>query len=71
MQTFKQYFEEMAKKRKKKEKNIHTSIARGPEFAMVGAGKSGLMQADRKEFKRKKERKEGKDQARKAVRGEY
>ena len=30
-----------------------------------------MTEADRKEFKRKKERKEGKEQAKNAMRGEY
>jgi hypothetical protein len=68
MKSFKQYLKEAKKKR---QKNIHTSIARGPEFGMVGAGRSGLMQADQKQFKKKKQRKEGKAIARKALRGEY
>jgi len=71
MQTFKQYFEEMNKNKHKGKNKDKYSYSKGPEFAMIGAGKSGLMQADKKEFRRKKERKEGKDQARKAMRGEY
>ena len=71
MKTFKQYFlTEMAKKKKNK-KPIETTLAKGPEFSMSGKGKSGLMQTDRKDFKRKKQRKEGKDVAKKAMRGEY
>ena len=64
MITFKDFFEEMSK-------NNIQKISRGHEFGMVGAGKSGLMKADRKDFKRKKERKDGKSQAKKAMRGEY
>ena len=69
MRSFKEYFEEMSKKKKKKD--IVTSLSRGHKFAMAGAGKGGLMQADKKTFKKKKERKEGKEQERKAVRGDY
>lgn len=63
----------MTQKRKKKKKNkpIELTISKGHEYGMVGTGKSGLMQADKKEFKRKKQRKKGKEQERKALRGEY
>lgn len=72
MKTFKEYFTEEMTKRKKKEKlPLVLTISKGHEFGMVGAGKSGLMQADRKDFKRKKQRKEGKEQERKALRGDY
>jgi len=57
--------------KKKKKKHIIMSIPKGYKFAMVGVGKSGLMQADKKEFKRKKERKKGKDQIKNELHNEY
>jgi len=69
MRTFKTYLEEKSKK--KKNKPLETTISRGHEFGMVGAGRSGLMQTDKKRFKVKKQRKEGKNIARKAMRGDY
>jgi len=73
MKSFKEFFteavlNEMKKKKKKKKEAIP---ARGADFGTVGAGKSGLMQVDTKEFSKKKNRKQGKDQARNAMRGEY
>mgnify|MGYP006992563766 CR=1 FL=1 len=44
----------------KKKKSLILSIARGHEFSMVGSGRSGLMKVDKKEYKRKKERNQGK-----------
>ena len=70
MISFKKYLEESFKKKKNKKDSI-MDIARGPEFAMAGAGKGGLMQADKKAFKKRKQRKEGKDQAKRAMRGDY
>ena len=55
----------------KKKKHIIMSIPKGYKFAMVGVGKAGLMQADKKEFKRKKERKKGKDQIKNELHNEY
>mgnify|MGYP003646961938 CR=1 FL=1 len=74
MTTFKEYFiTEMAKNKKKKQtiKDLHTNLSRGPEFSMVGAGKSGVMQSDKKGGKKRRERKEGKEQTDNAMRGEY
>lgn len=74
MTTFKEYFiTEMAKNKKKKQtiKDLQTNLSRGAEFSMVGAGKSGIIQSDKKGGKKRKERKEGKDQAKKAMRGDY
>ena len=51
----------------KRKKPMETSISRGVEFSMAGKGKSGIMQADRKEFKCKQERKIGKDIIRNAI----
>jgi len=64
---------EMAKSKPKKKttKDLQMNIARGAEFALAGAGKSGLMQVDRKDFKKKKQRKDGKADAKKAMRGDY
>jgi len=69
MQSFKDFFiTEMSKKNKKP---AILSIKRGADFAMLGAGKSGLMQSDKKQFKKKAERKQGKDIAKRAMRGDY
>ena len=73
MKTFREFFIESNQKRKRKrsKKRPELSIARGHEFGTAGAGKAGLMQADKKEFRKKKQRKEGKDQARNAMREDY
>ena len=73
MITFKAYLVEMSSKKNKKRsaKDLILSIPKGNQFGMVGAGKSGLMQADRKDFKRKSQRKEGKEIAKRAMRDDY
>lgn len=68
MKTFKQFLTE---NKKKKDKNKDLKISRGHEFGMAGAGKAGLMQADTKRSRKKKQRKEGKDLSRKYTRGDY
>ena len=69
MQTFKEFF--ITENKKKNRKPIELTYSKGAKFGMVGAGKSGIMQADRKEFRKKKERKEGKTQAKRAMQGDY
>lgn len=44
----------------KKTNNIITKISRGYLFAMVGTGKSGIQQKDQKQYKNRKERRNGK-----------
>ena len=44
-----------------------TKYGRGPEFAMAGAGKNGLMQKDQKGVKIRKSRREAKIELRKNI----
>ena len=64
MKSFKEFFiTEMAKKKKKK-KPIEMSFAKGEEFGMVGAGRSGIDQKDKKGFNNKKDRRDSKKELR-------
>ena len=44
-----------------------TKYSRGPEFAMVGVGKAGLLQKDQKRVKIRKSRRDAKIELRKNI----